>query len=52
MAEFIFKSLVRERGLGGEYYAESAAVSAEALGNPIYPPAKSCRHDFQFFVFS
>ena len=50
MAEFIFKSLVRERGLGGEYYAESAAVSAEELGNPIYPPAKSSltRHGIAF----
>ena len=42
MAEFIFKALVRARGLEGCYYIESAAVSAEETGNPIYPPAKRC----------
>ena len=40
MAEFIFKALVRARGLEDSYYAESAAVSCEELGNPIYPPAR------------
>ena len=39
MAEFIFKALVRARGLEGCYHIESAAVSAEETGNPIYPPA-------------
>lgn len=42
MAEFIFKALVRARGLEDRYYVESAAVSEEELGNPIYPPAKRC----------
>ena len=42
MAEFILKALVRARGLGGQYYLESAAVSTEEIGNPIYPPAKRC----------
>ena len=42
MAEFIFKALVRARGLEGCYHIESAAVSAEETGNPIYPPAKRC----------
>lgn len=42
MAEFIFKALVKAKGLEGEYYVESAAVSSEELGNPIYPPAKRC----------
>ena len=40
MAEFIFKALIRARGLEADYYVESAAVSAEEIGNPIYPPAK------------
>lgn len=39
MAEFIMKALVKARGLEGEYYIESAAVSDEECGNPIYPPA-------------
>ncbi len=42
MAEFILKALVKARGLEDGYHIESAAVSAEELGNPIYPPAKRC----------
>ena len=42
MAEFILKALVKAEGLENQYYIESAAVSAEELGNPIYPPAKRC----------
>lgn len=42
MAEFIFKALVKAGGLDGKFFIESAAVSAEELGNPIYPPAKRC----------
>ena len=37
MAEFIFKSIVAERG--GEYEAASAGTSDEEYGNPVYPPA-------------
>ena len=40
MAEFILKALVKAKGLEEQYYIESAAVSAEEIGNPIYPPAK------------
>lgn len=40
MAEFIMKKLVADRGLGGDFYIESAAVSREETGNDIYPPAK------------
>ena len=42
MAEFILKALVKAKGLDGRYYIESAAVSAEEIGNSIYPPAKRC----------
>lgn len=42
MAEFILKALVRARGMEGEYCIESAAVSDEEYGNPIYPPARRC----------
>lgn len=42
MAEFILKALTRARGLEDQYYIESAAVSMEEIGNPIYPPAKRC----------
>ena len=39
MAEFIMKDLVKKTGVSTEVYIESAATSAEELGNPIYPPA-------------
>ena len=42
MAEFIFKDLIRSRGLEEQFYVESAAVSTEEIGNSIYPPAKRC----------
>ena len=42
MAEFILKALVKVRGLSEQFYIESAAVSSEETGNPIYPPAKRC----------
>ena len=42
MAEFILKALVKARGLQDLYYIESAAVSSEETGNPIYPPARRC----------
>ena len=47
MAEFILKAIARERGLEGEYYIESAAVSTEEIGNPIYPPMRQAlvNHD-------
>lgn len=40
MAEFIMKALVESKGLGDEFYIESAATSREELGNPVYPPVK------------
>ena len=40
MAEFVMKDLVERAGLSDQYHIESAAVSTEEIGNPIYPPAK------------
>jgi protein-tyrosine phosphatase len=50
MAEFIMKALVQARGVADRYYIESAAVSDEEYGNPIYPPAKRCltQHGVRF----
>lgn len=42
MAEFILKAMVAERREQERFYIESAAVSNEEMGNPIYPPAKRC----------
>ena len=50
MAESILKALLRARGDKDRYFIDSAAVSDEEYGNPIYPPAKRClkQHGIQF----
>jgi len=40
MAEFVLKHLLAEEGLSEQFRVESAATSAEELGNPVYPPAR------------
>ena len=40
MAQMIFLSMVRAKGLSDSFIIESAGTSAEELGNPIYPPAR------------
>ncbi len=40
MAEFYFRRLVEEAGLGDKIEVQSAAVSDEEEGNPVYPLAK------------
>ena len=39
MAEYIFRHMVREKGLSDLFHVGSAAVSSEEQGNPIYGPA-------------
>lgn len=45
MAELVFKKMIRERGLEGEFFVASSATSTEEIwngvGNPVYPPAKA-----------
>lgn len=41
MAEFILEDMVRKMGRD-DFFIESAPVSREEIGNPIYPPAKRC----------
>ena len=44
MAEFIFKKMIKERGLEDEFFVCSSATSTEEIwngrGNPVYPPAR------------
>lgn len=40
MAEFIMKDLVKKVGLEQKIIIESAATSAEEIGNPVYPPVR------------
>ena len=45
MAEFIFKTLAKERGVGELFEVASSATSTEeiwnGIGNPVYPPARA-----------
>ena len=38
----MLKALARAKGIENQFYIESAAVSDEETGNPIYPPARRC----------
>ena len=40
MAEYVMKHLVAQAGKAGAYEIDSAAVSREEIGNPVYPPAR------------
>jgi len=40
MAEFVMKDKVRRLGREGDFHIESAATSAEEIGNAVYPPAR------------
>jgi protein-tyrosine phosphatase len=44
MAEMIFREMLAQKGLTGQFEADSCATSREEIwngvGNPIYPPAK------------
>lgn len=41
MAEFVFKDMVRKRGLAEEFYIGSAATSTEEIGNPVHHGTRS-----------
>ena len=41
MAEFVFKDMVRKRGLAEEFYIASAATSTEEIGNPVHHGTRS-----------
>lgn len=45
MAEFIFKDMIKRKGLEGDFFVASTATSTEEIwggvGNPVYPPAKA-----------
>lgn len=45
MAEFIFKDMIRKRGLQDKVFVSSSATSSEEIwngvGNPVYPPTRA-----------
>lgn len=40
MAEFIFKDMIKKRGLENRFEVASAATNSEEIGNTVYPPAQ------------
>ena len=40
MAQYILTDMLQRRGLSTRFEVDSAAVSREEIGNPIYPPAR------------
>lgn len=40
MGEYILKDMVKKSGRAGEFEIASAAVSREAIGEPVYGPAR------------
>ena len=40
MGDFVLKDLVCKAGLQDKFEIDSAAVSREEIGNPVYPPAR------------
>ena len=50
MAEYIMKELVKREGVAGDWEIESAAVSREEIGNPVYPPARADYDRFDLLI--
>ena len=40
MGEYILKDMAAKAGLSDRFEIDSAAVSREEIGNPVYPPAR------------
>lgn len=40
MGEYVLKDMVRKRGIADRFEIDSAAVSREEIGNPVYPSAR------------
>ena len=40
MAEYIFRKIADDAGMGYRFEVDSAATSREEIGNPVYPPAR------------
>ncbi|MBR4015293.1 MAG: low molecular weight phosphotyrosine protein phosphatase [Anaerotignum sp.] len=40
MAEYLFRDMVKNKGIADQFHIASAATSREEIGNGIYPPAR------------
>jgi protein-tyrosine phosphatase len=41
MAEFVFKDLVKKKGIDDKFYIQSAATSNEEIGNSVHPGTRN-----------
>ncbi len=41
MAEFVFKDILKRKGVEDKFFVSSAATSREEIGSRVYPPAKA-----------
>lgn len=50
MAEFVFKDMVKKRGLSDLFVISSAATSSEETGNPVYPGTRKKLRQYNISV--
>ena len=50
MAEFVFKDMVKNQGLGNKFLIESAGTSNEENGNPVHQGTKSKLANLRHFM--
>ena len=46
MAEFVFKDMLKQRGLSDRFYVASAATSTEEIGNPVHRGTRKKLQEF------
>ena len=49
MAEFVFKDMLKQRGLSDRFYVASAATSTEEIGNPVHRGTRKKLQEFGIF---
>lgn len=50
MAEFVFKDMVKKRGLSDLFLISSAATSSEEIGNPVHPGTRKKLRQYNISV--
>lgn len=50
MAEFVFKDMVKKRGLSDLFLIASAATSSEEIGNPVHPGTRKKLRQYNISV--
>ncbi len=50
MAEFVFRDMVNQKGLGDQFHIASAATSQEELGNPVHHGTRNKLREYGIFT--